>query len=108
MLALLSAAVLGAGGGVVARFSCSFSDSVNSFSFCSCAWLPHLQLRSVFSDAAVEGALSTSLFSGSDAEESAVTVVLTDCIDSEVDVRFIGVLPVKGGDCSDMDLRKSK
>lgn len=33
MDALLSAAVLGAGGGVVVRFSFSFSDSVDSFSF---------------------------------------------------------------------------
>jgi hypothetical protein len=105
MAALLSAAVLGAGGGVVVvvvvavvAFPFSFSDSVDSFSFWSCTWFPHLQLRSVLSDAAVDGALSASFFSGSDAEESAVAVVLIDCIDSDVDVLFIGVLPVKGGD----------
>lgn len=108
MAALLSAAVLGAGGGgvvIVGRLSFSFSDSVDSFPFASCSLFPHLQLRSVFSEAAVVGALSAS---GSDAEESAVVVVLTDCIDSEVDVLFIGVLPVNGGDCREMDLRKSK
>lgn len=103
MAALLSAAVLGAGGGVVVvvavvGFPFSFSDSVDSFSLWSCTWFPHLQLRSVLSDAAVDGALSASFFSGSDAEESAVAVVLIDCIDSDVDVLFIGVLPVKGGD----------
>jgi hypothetical protein len=67
-----------------------------------------LQLRSVFSDVEVEGALSPSLFSCSDAEESAVLVLLFDPIDAEVDVRFMGVLPDNGGDCSDMDLRKSR
>lgn len=56
----------------------------------------------------VEGALSPSLFSCSDAEDSTVLALLFDPMDAEVDVRFMGVLPDNGGDCSDMDLRKSK
>lgn len=77
--------------------------------FCSCSWSSHLQLTSVFSDVAVDGALSTSPFSCSEDDDSAVLVVLFVEVDVEVDVRFMaGILPVSGGDCSEMDLRKSK
>jgi hypothetical protein len=75
--------------------------------FGACSWCSHLQLTSVFSEDAVEGALSTSPFSRSEDEDSAVLVVLSEAAESEVDVRVSGVLPLRGGDASEMFFRKS-
>lgn len=68
--------------------------------------LSHLQLKSVFSEAAVDGALSP--FSCSEAAESTVVALLLEVVEPCVDVRFSGVLPVRGGELSVIERRKSR
>lgn len=55
----------------------------------------------------MDGALSTSALSCSDDDESAVLVVLSEAVEAEVDVRLSGILPLRGGEASEMDFRKS-
>ena len=84
-----------------------FSTASSTSDFGACSWSSHLQLTSVFSDVAVDGALSISPFSRSDDDDSALLVVLSEEAEVEVDVRFSGILPLSGGEASEMFFRKS-
>jgi hypothetical protein len=88
----------------------AFGDFIFAAAFSTCSWPSHLQLTSVLSDVAVDGALSTSPFSCSDDDDSAVLVLQCDVaeVEVEVDVRLSGILPLSGGDASEIDFRKSR
>lgn len=83
----------------------SFSGTAGFGGFCSGS--PHLQLTSVFSETAVDGALSNSPLACSDDDDSAVLAVLSEAVEAEVEVRLRGIFPLGGGETSEIFFKKS-